>query len=52
MREESQLLGSEFEEARGRCADPFPSLARDPALHRLLRLWLWEPQIIPLSLSR
>ena len=30
---QSQLLGSELEEARGRCAGPFPSLARDPTLH-------------------
>jgi hypothetical protein len=29
---EAQLLGSELEEARGRCAGPFPSLARDPTL--------------------
>jgi hypothetical protein len=31
---EEQRLGSEFEEARGRCAGPFPSLARDPTLQR------------------
>jgi hypothetical protein len=30
---EEQQLGSEFKEARGRCAGPFPSLAHDPTLH-------------------
>jgi hypothetical protein len=30
---EEQRLGSEFEEARGRCTGPFPSLVRDPTLH-------------------
>ena len=30
---EEQRLGSEFEEARGQCAGPFPSLAREPTLH-------------------
>ncbi len=30
---EAQCLGSEFKEARGRYAGPFPSLACDPTLH-------------------
>ena len=39
---EAQCLRSEFEEAHGRYAGPFPSLAHDPTLHVLLEKWYFD----------
>ncbi len=44
---EAQRLGSEFVEARGRYAGPFPSLARDPTLHyhTITHLWIYATDV-------